>query len=62
MDSFKDLVSVAPPQTFDDALAFSEIIVSVKDRHADTNIAIAQGLRQFKKQVIPFSASSASSL
>lgn len=55
MDSFADLVALANqsnPSTLAESEPFNATLRRIKDRHADTNIAIARALVEFREEVL----------
>ena len=49
VQSFEDIVTMAPPTTEDDEALFYTTMDSIYKRHAETQVTIAYGLQEFKR-------------
>lgn len=52
VESFRDLLAAPPLTSLDNEKIFNAILDGIYRRHADTNVAIAQGLTEFKTEVL----------
>eukprot|EP01051_Picozoa_sp_SAG22_P001630 SAG22_NODE_66_length_22936_cov_626.714279_15_plen_317_part_00 len=51
-DSFRDLISIPPPCTLEDQLAFDDVCRKIQRRHAGTNTTMAMALLEFREEVL----------